>query len=68
MGSKVCKKCGIREDSPYIIDNNTRRHCRIHNFKKKGDHTFFCKDCGDIHKNYNCRHRFKFKLCCFTID
>ena len=67
MGATVCKKCGIRQDSPYIIDNTYRKHCRDHNFiSKNGGETFFCKDCRCSKKEkHNCRHVFKFKLCCF---
>ena len=67
MGAKVCKKCGIRQDSPYIIDNTYRKHCRVHDFltKEKGT-VFVCTDCGcSTNAKHNCRHVFVYKLCCF---
>lgn len=66
MGSYVCKKCGIDRDSPYIIDNCYRTHCRVHNFTSNdGWQTFFCKDCSTDNNKKNCRHTFTFKFCCF---
>lgn len=66
MGAKVCKKCGIREDSPYIINNDYRYHCRMHNFILKNEESFFCNDCRCAYDaNHNCRHVFVYRLCCF---
>ena len=66
MGAKVCRKCGIHNDSPYIVDNINRYHCRYHNNIKNGPKELICRDCRAPNNRGNCRHVFEFKLCCFT--
>ena len=64
MGSCVCKKCGIPENSHCIIDNNNRRHCRFHSEQVKKRKNLLCMDCNEFNGLRNCRHKFVFKFYC----
>ena len=68
MGANVCKKCGMRQDSPYIVNNATRTHCRLHHKCFLDKETLICVDCGSKNKKQNCRHTFVFRFCCFLSN
>ena len=65
MGTIHCKKCYIKyKHHLYVNGNENSLNCYYHS--KKG--VIICKDCNKNKSNYNCYHKWEFRILgCFSL-